>query len=322
MKQIFDSLTAEIKNHDKVIIMGHKNMDYDSLGSALGLYEIVESFDKEVTIYLDYEPEVLFNKALVEKMKTLNINRVFQNNYTKFVDEDTLLIIVDVNVIKLAANKELLKLKDIILLDHHIKSKGAFENTKITYVNNSLSSVCEFVTYYLRYLNKTVNPEIATIMLAGIEVDTNNFHSKITSKTFIAASYLMEFGADSYETQDLLDENKDDVIKRTSYLSKSYVVNDKIMICPLDEKIVLVKDLAIISDMQLRFTNIELGFVIGRIDKELIGISARSNGKYNVEELMKKFDGGGHYSEAAAQVKNKTIKAIEKELKKYLEEVK
>ena len=49
------------------------------------------------------------------------------------------------------------------------------------------------------------------------ELDTNGFNLKTTSKTYNAASTLMEMGADSILKQELLKGTKDDYIKKLSY---------------------------------------------------------------------------------------------------------
>ena len=105
------------------------------------------------------------------------------------------------------------------------------------------------------------------------------------------------------------------------YLSNSYTIDDKIMICSIHNEIVTPKDLAIISDMQLRITNIELAFSIGKIGDNKVGISARSGGRYDALQIMKLMGGGGHATEAATQIKNKSIKEVEKELIEIIKEV-
>ena len=104
--------------------------------------------------------------------------------------------------------------KNIVIIDHHIKSKDYIKDATLTYINASLSSTVEFVTKYFKYLNKTVDPIIATFMLVGLEIDTNNFRLKTTKDTYEAASFLSQLGADNVLKQELLQENKDDYIRR------------------------------------------------------------------------------------------------------------
>ena len=53
MDNLFQKLNALIDEYDNFIIMGHKDPDLDSLGSALGLCEIIESFGKKSYLFLD-----------------------------------------------------------------------------------------------------------------------------------------------------------------------------------------------------------------------------------------------------------------------------
>ena len=47
MEKLFEKLNEIIREYDNFIIMGHKDPDLDSLGSSLGLCEIIESFNKK-----------------------------------------------------------------------------------------------------------------------------------------------------------------------------------------------------------------------------------------------------------------------------------
>ena len=53
MESLFEKLNMFIEEYDSFIIMGHKDPDLDSLGSSLGLYEIIESFGKKAYLFLD-----------------------------------------------------------------------------------------------------------------------------------------------------------------------------------------------------------------------------------------------------------------------------
>ena len=55
--------------------------------------------------------------------------------------------------------------------------------------------------------------------------------------------------------------------------------------------------------------NVEASFAIGRIAKDTVSISARSN-KLNVHVIMERLGGGGHFNAAGAQIKNKTIEEV------------
>ena len=54
--------------------------------------------------------------------------------------------------------------------------------------------------------------------------------------------------------------------------------------------------------------------MIARQPSKLIGISARSTGKINVQVLMEALGGGGHFTNAATQIKDKSLDEVKKML--------
>lgn len=54
--------------------------------------------------------------------------------------------------------------------------------------------------------------------------------------------------------------------------------------------------------------------MITRQPSKLIGISARSTGKINVQVLMEALGGGGHFTNAATQIKDKSLDEVKKML--------
>ncbi len=325
MEEIFNSLTQLIKEHNSILIMTHRNPDFDGMGSALGLQQIINSFKKESYICINNSEKNSSLKKSYDLIKENNLyfNTVKKTNVEKLINDDTLLIILDTHKKEMTEIPELVdKVKNIIVIDHHIKSKDHINDINLSYINSGLSSTVEFMANYIKYLNKQIDPLFATIMLVGLEIDTNNFRLKTTDKTYEAAAFLSKLGADNILKQELLQENKEIYIKRQKLVEKSFMINQNMTLCILDNKIYENKDLAAIAEELLQFENVEASFVIGNISKNIVGISARSIGKINVEEIMAKLGGGGHYTEAATQIKEKTIKEVQELLLNVLKEEK
>ena len=57
----------------------------------------------------------------------------------------------------------------------------------------------------------------------------------------------------------------------------------------------------------LTIENVRMTIVLFQMKNDTIGISARSNGTFNVQVIMEQFGGGGHQNVAGAQVKNTNI---------------
>ena len=325
MEEIFNSLTQLIKEHNSILIMTHRNPDFDGMGSALGLQQIINSFKKESYICINNSEKNSSLKKSYDLIKENNLyfNTVKKTNVDNLINDDTLLIILDTHKKEMTEIPELIdKVKNIIVIDHHIKSKDHINDITLSYINSGLSSTVEFMANYIKYLNKQIDSLFATIMLVGLEIDTNNFRLKTTDKTYEAAAFLSKLGADNILKQELLQENKEIYIKRQKLVEKSFMINQNMTLCILDNRIYENKDLAAIAEELLQFENVEASFVIGNISKNIVGISARSIGKINVEEIMAKLGGGGHYTEAATQIKEKTIKEVQELLLNVLKEEK
>lgn len=314
MELIFKTLTNLIKENDNIYIMTHKNPDFDGIGSAICLQQIINSFKKNSFIILNNKEK---NKSLEKSYKLLKENNLYFNYIykSKVNINNNLLIILDTHKQIITESPELIsRTNKLVIIDHHIKSKDYINESTLSYIDSSLSSTVEFMAKYLKYLNKKVDPLIATFMLVGLEIDTNNFRLKTTKDTYESASFLSELGADNVLKQELLQENKEDYIKRQKLIEKSYMINNNMILCVADEELYESKDLAYIAEQLLQFENVAVSFVIGNLAKDKIGISARSLGKINVEEIMAKLGGGGHITEAATQIKNSTLKDVKKQL--------
>lgn len=314
MEQLFKKLNSIIQEYDSFIIMGHKDPDLDSLGSSLGLCEIIESFGKKPYIFLNDKHLENYNSNInqaFEKMEK-DVICVNERSYKK-IEGKILLIVTDVHMVDRLEYPKLVDIFDTIVLDHHIKSKNYIKTAKFIYIDTNLSSMSELITYYAKYVNIDLDNVIATILLAGIEIDTNGFNLKTTSKTYEAASTLMEMGADSILKQELLKESKDDYVKRASFIRDSFMINDCIAMCIVN-KLSNSMELAEIAEELLTFEDIKASYVIGKFDNDVIGVSARSLGDIDVNSVISKMGGGGHSSNAAAQVKDKTIKEVRYEI--------
>lgn len=312
MHLIFDKLTKKIREYEKIIITSHKNPDLDGLTSSIVLASIARKFNKEAFVYLNEE------NISTTKVKKLVGTSYFVDKYN--VDKNTLLIIVDTSSeLYISSEKMLEDFQHIVVIDHHEISENNIENVEMRYINNNLSSIIEFMTYYLKYLNFKIEENLATLMLAGLEIDTNSFNMKTTAETYKAASILMEMGASTILKQDLLRNSREEILKRYELIKKSYVYKDIISICPLTGLHNPV-ELAQIADELLSFKNIEITFCLGLINKDEVRISIRTRGKYNAKAIASKLNGGGSLTSSAA-VLTISVKECEEKIKEIVRDI-
>lgn len=320
MNYLFDSLTYQIKNHNRVVIMTHKNPDLDGVGSAICLYEVVKSFKKEAYVVL---PNVV-NKSLDNGLKLLidnkiSVDYVDNEKALKLPSEGTLLVVLDTQKPELVECEKLLDLKDIFVIDHHVNSSLHISNTMFEYIDSNKSSIVEIMTNYLKYLDILVDENILTLMLAGMDIDTHSFSLKTSDDTFLAASFLTKNGAKNEIKNEILKISKEEVIRINNYVKKSYFIRDGFLLCDMD-RVNSNIEVASLADELLRLSGVQVSFALGKID-DTIYVSARSMGKISVNVIMSAVGGGGHITDAAATFKNKTSKEVIEMLKKIVMEV-
>lgn len=318
MIETFNLLTKEIKEHDNIVIMAHKGMDLDAYGASLCLYEIIKSFEKNVMIYMNKEIE---NKSIEKSIEAIEESKLSVNyvyNPEDIPVNNTMAVVLDTHKESLLENYSAIKNYEIFIIDHHITNVETIKS-KYTYINKEVSSTVEILVNYAKYLNRELSPIVATIMLAGLEVDTNSFDVKTTDKTYEAAAYLTKVGADNIIKKQLLKEDKENYCKRQDFVKNSDMVTENIALCVMDNNIYKRYMLALISEDLLQFDKVEASFTIGYIDENSVGISARSIGNIDVENIMYKLGGGGHKTDAATEIKGTSIEEVKN---KFLEVIK
>jgi len=316
-----------IENSSKVFIVGHKEMDFDCLGAALGMSRIVSALHKEVYIALDersIERKVeqaiyRINKKLVENHNFIPVEEV-----EEMIDKDTLVIAVDHHRMSLSSGAKIIeKASKTMVIDHHRRSSDDNIPAVLVYVETSASSTTELVTELLQYQYDKIEllEEEADVMFAGMLVDTNHFRTRSGSRTFEAAAQLRKMGADPANADDMLKDTYREFELRNEMLSYSERVYDNILVCAIDnDEIYNRTALSIAADDLLSIKDTKATFVIARIDAETVAISARSAGEVNVQTLMEKMGGGGHFTGAALQRKESSVKELEDELLDCLDE--
>jgi ribosomal protein L9 len=166
----------------------------------------------------------------------------------------------------------------------------------------------------------SINQFEATIMLAGMMIDTNNFTYRTGVRTFEAAALLKRYGADPFKARLILRESLDHIKTKSNLINQAKIINNTFAIALMPETAKTDRvQLARTADELLEIDNIVAAFAIGNISNDQVAISARSVDKFNVSVIMEQFGGGGHLNNAAAQIENESIEEVSKKIEAYLE---
>ena len=330
VRVIAQTLRDLIQQSSDVLIIGHKEMDFDCLGASICISRIVQSYGKTVRIVArsgGVEPKLA--SAIVRYKDILNANHHLISE-TEALDEltkDTLVILVDHHIANQSnAQSVIEKAKKVVVIDHHRRNADFNFMPVLVYLETAASSTSELVTELIPYQTNPVQLDSteATLILTGILIDTNRFRNRTGSRTFEAASLLKKYGADTYEADDLLKDDYNDFEMKTKILKNTERVNGFAIAALYDGSVAPRAILSQVADSMLSIKEVEAAFVIANIDEKTVALSARSKGKINVHVIVEKMSGGGHFSAAALQRENTTVTKLKEELdvvlKQYMEE--
>lgn len=323
---ITDKLIEHISAAGNVLIMGHRNPDFDSIGSAVGLARLALSYNQNVKIVMDkqnsnYERST---EKLLESHPEYEDIFVGTARGLDLIRSDTLLILSDVNNLGIVEAPEIAKnVYNTVIIDHHRKTAEFEREPLIAYIEPSASSASELVSEILEIAamgqvagSSKLSRHEANLLLSGIMLDTKNFTRTTSERTFSAALYLRGMGADPEFARTFFFADLDSFVTESKLGSEVRLYRERIAITVYegnggpDDRIAASKT----ADTLLTVQNIDAAFVLIRTDDSII-ISARSNGKINVQLILEQLGGGGHFDSAGAQLKNAVTREVIEKLR-------
>ncbi|CYT92087.1 DHH family phosphoesterase [Streptococcus suis] len=327
-RAMMTAVSDKLKSVDAVFVVGHRNLDMDALGSAVGMQYFAQNImNNAYTVYNPDEMAPDIARA-IKKLSDENCSNLLTvEEAMKMVTFQSLLIMVDHSKIGLTLDKDFYEqFTQVVVVDHHRRDTDFPNNAVLTYIESGASSASELVTELIQFQNDKhhkLNRIQSSLLMAGIMLDTKNFTSRVTSRTFDVASYLRTRGSDSLEIQQIAATDFEEYRQINELiLSGQRIESNVVIACADDTKeydnIIPSKAANTILDM----AGIEAVFVVTRNTKGYVSISARSHSKINVQRIMEEMGGGGHFNLAAAQVYDQTIAEVcEKLTDKIREEI-
>ena len=306
------SLMELIGQSSQVFIMGHKNADLDAIGAAVGVRCLCRKKGKEAHIILDQEDNAA--SKLIEQIRQVpEYADSFISGQEALLRSDnrSLLVVVDTNRPDQVENRHLLEsITSVCVIDHHRRAADYITPVVVNLHEPYASSASELVTELLQYAveKKDVLPIEAKSLMAGIILDTKSFNVRTAERTFEAAAYLRQLGADTVEVKKLLQNNFQDTMAKYQIIKAARLYRPEVAIAALNAS--TSRALAAqAADELLNISGITASFVLYP-DGEQVLISARSIGEANVQVILEPLGGGGNTATAGAQIKNSTVKDV------------
>lgn len=314
---IANHLCSLICNSSNVIVMGHSNPDFDSIGACVGMAALCMYLGVDVKIVMDTQSENF--KICTSKLKQFSVYKDMFVDGVSGLEEctfSTLLIVVDANNFSILESPEIAANSfKTVVVDHHIKKQEFEEEPLLQYIDTSASSACELVSEMLEFSLPagTLRKEEANILMSGIMVDTNNFTRTVGTRTFAAALYLRSSGASTEYARTFFEEAFEDYRAEALFGSEAKLYRDQIAITAIEgtgsptDRVAAAKA----ANKLLTVKNVNAAFALIRIGTTVF-ISARSNGSINVQLILERIGGGGHFDVAGAALTDTELEDAER----------
>ena len=323
VKKLREILELEIKNSSNVFIVGHNNVDLDSIGSSIGLARLAKEYNKEAYIIVD-DLEYNIQSSIISVMDSVKDDYKFikRKDVEKIVNDRSLLLIADVNKKNMFSVGDMLdRFGDKVVIDHHTENEDSVI-TPYKFIDLEVSSASEVVARVLNASKIKYDDNVANALLAGIELDTKRFRYNTSPKTHDTAEKLINNGANDDKVSDLFLEDFDDfctvsnliingtlIYKYSKTLGVSFTLNRN-----APKQIYNIEDYAKAACKMFSFKGVDAAFTLGYVSDDEIHISARGNGRVDVSKVMMELGGGGNATCAGGKIKSRNIFELEQEL--------
>ncbi len=325
-------LEKRLADADNVLIMAHANPDFDAIGSSVGAYRLCRSILERqgrgrVPVHIVTNKTCDTFEICAAHLATLpEYGSVFMDKASaqQTVTTGTVLILTDVSNPFIFESPQLAGsiaapggVSNIAVIDHHrIVSELPFAPF-LHYIEATKSSASEIIAEILQQSDyaDTLLKEEANLLLAGIMLDTHNFTRSAGAQTFEVTYYLYSRNAHTDVVREFFSAPIDEFLVAGDFDAHTRVYADSFAITWLSEDHVPTGSdriaAAKAADKLLTLRGVEASFALALVPGG-VAVSARSKGKINVQLIMEKLDGGGHFDMAGAQVPGDVSEAYER----------
>ncbi len=322
--QAYTELIKRLEGPQRILILGHKSPDGDSMGSALAMQQILKANGKEV--HTAMSGNMPSNLLWLPERASILVVEEKRSEIEEVLKKIDLILCVDFNAIY-RIGKELeqlvrttLEARDLpmLMIDHHLAPTDEFTWQCSCPEAAATAEVIGRLFFSSEEASQAISPEVATCLMTGIFTDTGLFnHNSSDPELFELTAQLLRKKA-----------NKEQIINKVFHNFQAhrqrlegYILYEKVQLFPEIESAYFTLSL----EEQERF-HILSGDTDGLVNKPLdiegincsaffrettdegIKVSTRSIGDIAVNELCKTcYGGGGHKNASGGEMPNSSL---------------
>jgi phosphoesterase RecJ-like protein len=317
-------LQGLLEKPKKIVIIPHKSPDGDAMGSTLGLLHFLEKSNHKATVISPNDfPEFL---SWLPGSENVLIYETDKANCEKEILDAELVFTLDFNAFHRTGEMENVLKKvvaPIVMIDHHQEPDTY---AIVTYSDVNFGSTCEMIYNFISFLGKKnlIDKTIATCLYTGILTDSGGFkYPKTTGVTHRIVAEFIDLGVENTKIPNQLFDNSS--YERLQLLGRTL---EKMKVIPEKKTAYTYLSQADLNEFNYQKGDTEgnvnyglsiKGIVFAAIfiehrDENIIKISFRSQGDFDVNKFARQnFQGGGHINAAGG----KSYESLENTVKKF-----
>lgn len=312
-KEAYQNLKQFLDKPRKISIVSHWNPDGDAVGSTLGLYHFLTKLGHSVVVVLPNEtPKFLKWLPGAESITYFDSD----NERAMYVlHHSDIVFTLDFNAFHRVGERMqgiLSKLTcPFVLIDHH---QSPDDYAEFSYSDTQIPATCQMIYHFASQMGweHLLDSKIATCLYTGIVTDTGSFKfSSTTPETHQIAAKLLRTGINGGDIQTKLFDQH--TYKRLQLLGRA--LQNMVLLPDLSTSYITLSEMDLeefqyekgdtegIVNYGLAVENIDVtALFIERKEENMIKISFRSSGDFDVNQFSRMyFDGGGHKNAAGGK---------------------
>ncbi|MCM8761954.1 MAG: DHH family phosphoesterase [Candidatus Omnitrophica bacterium] len=295
------------------LLTTHRNIDGDAIGSEIALYSALKRAGKEAII-VNYDSIPAIYRFLPYTKRV----HIYSSEISITPD---VAIVIDCGSSDRTGNvfKLVKKAKIVVNIDHHFSNPGF---AHLNWTNHNFSATGEMVYFLISYLNRDISRKEAECLYTAILTDTGSFIYNIKPFTMGVVQDLINRGAAPekiakkvYLERPLrsikllylaLGNLKFERERKTCWMKISRDMYRKTRTKEEDTEGFI--------DLLVKIKEANIVFLIKEAHNNVVKVSLRSKGRFDVECLASKFGGGGHKKAAGCYFTGLSLDEVEQKV--------
>ncbi|MCK4641711.1 MAG: bifunctional oligoribonuclease/PAP phosphatase NrnA [Candidatus Marinimicrobia bacterium] len=320
MEHNWKPVIEKLKTSRKVLLTTHVNPDGDGLSSEIAMYYCLRKMDIEV--------EIINDSALPDEYSFLdpeNIIRQYDREKDRGrLNQFDLIFTLDIGgVARLGKLGEDLALLNIstICIDHHPENHISCSYKIVD--EKSPATACLIYELMKQMNPEVIDTKIAEALYVGLMTDTGSFRfENTTAKAMEIAAELIRLGAKPADIFSNVYENYTRqrmkllgvVLQKIQYEFEGKLAWFKVLGSDIQEAGATLDEVGGFTDFVRSIKGVEVSIMFLEVRKNRVRVNFRSQGKVIVNEIARKFGGGGHFFAAGISLNDTLEDAVDKVL--------